>query len=316
MNIKVPSMAPGDGSLPADLRAGRAGYYSTGRNRLLMGQRGTGMSVEPVYAMSGMGEIMRGIYVVPQNPIVMPNSNPVAVRVNTGGSGIGRLRRIAALQGIRGLGDVCDPTDPEYDPTDPSCTGADLSSGFFGSDPNAAPVLAIPQGNAAVPIESTLPSSLPPMIVGQGTDSFGNLSLTTSNGNTLTYPPGSSIVGSGSNLSVVVPSLGIPAGVAQVPAGYSGPAVVQGSGSTPAAPAGYQWAQVTNQAGQTLAQVLAVAQGGASITLPNGNKLIYGSAASAATAGTATALANTIMSPSVLLMLGGVLVVMLMMRGR
>ena len=207
---------------------------------------------------------------VPQNPIVMPNSNPVAVRVNTGGSGIGRLRRIAALQGIRGLGDVCDPTDPEYDPTDPSCTGADLSSGFFGSDPNATP--PIPHGNAAVPMWKPGPR--------------------------VTYRFHRVRVWGGSG-----------------PAGYSGPAVVR-SGSTPQAPAGYQWAQVTNQAGQTLAQVLAVAQGGASITLPNGNKLIYGSAASAATAGTATALANTIMSPSVLLMLGGVLVVMLMMRGR
>ena len=271
MNVEVPSMAPGDGSLPADLRAGRAGYYSTGRNRLLMGQRGTGMSVEPVYAMSGMGEIMRGIYVVPQNPIVMPNSNPVAVRVNTGGSGIGRLRRIAALQGIRGLGDVCDPTDPEYDPTDPSCTGADLSSGFFGSDPNATPP---PVTETPFPIVETLD----PVVTYQ-------------------IPSSAGVVGSG-------------------PIGYTGQTSYPAGQTPPQAPAGYQWAQVTNQAGQTLAQVLAVAQGGASITLPNGNKLIYGSAASAATAGTATALANTIMSPSVLLMLGGVLVVMLMMRGR
>ena len=279
MNIEVPSMAPGDGSLPADLRAGRAGYYSTGRNRLLMGQRGTGMSVEPVYAMSGMGEIMRGMFVVPQNPIVTPNSNPVAVRVDTGGSGIGRLRRVAALQGIRGLGDVCDPADPAYDPADPSCTGGggggggggvDLSAGF-GYDPNTTPP---PVMETPYPIVE----NVSPVVTYQ-------------------IPSSAGVVGSG-------------------PSGYMGQTSYPAGQTPPQAPAGYQWAQVTNQAGQTLAQVLAVAQGGASISLPNGNKLIYGSPASAATAGTAGALANTVVSPSVLLVLGGVLVVMLMMRGR
>lgn len=299
MNIATRSMAPGAASLPAELKAGRAGVPVSGQTRLMLSQHGGMVEAEPLMMrgqLSGLGDILRAHFVVPQNPVVVRNS--------TGTSGVGRLNHVARLQGL-GQDDSGEDAVPfiTADPLIPD-TG----------DDGAGAVFSIPQGNAAVPIDSTLPSQLPAMIVGQGTDSFGNLSLTTSTGNTLSYPPGSSIVGSGSDLSVVVPSLGIPAGVARVPAGYSGPAVVQGGAATPQAPAGYQWAAVTNQAGQTLAKVLAISQGGAAVTLANGNQLLYGSAASAATAGVAGALGSgagiTNLLP--LLLIGGA--VLLVMR--
>jgi hypothetical protein len=73
---------------------------------------------------------------------------------------------------------------------------------------------------------------------------------------------------------VGVPSGGIP--------GYSGPTSVAPNSATPAAPTGYQWAQMVNSSGQTLAKVLAISQGGSAITLPNGEQLLFGSATSAA----------------------------------
>jgi hypothetical protein len=306
MNVATRSMAPGAASLPAELKAGRAGVAVNGRTRLLLSQHGGTVEAEPqpMRSTAGFGDILKARFVVPQNPVVVRNS--------TGASGVGRLAYIARLQGlgvVSGLGqDPCDPTDPAYDPA----TCADVGgTPVVMSDPIP---LTLPVGNAPAPVESTLPSQLSPSIVGQSTDSFGNLSLTTSTGNVLTYPPGSSVTGSGSNLTVAVPSLGIPAGVVQVPQGYSGPAVVQGNAATPQAPAGYQWAQVTNAAGQTLAKVLAVAQGGAAVTLANGTQLVYGSAASAATAGVASALGTSSLSGILPLLLIGGVVLLLMGR--
>lgn len=63
------------------------------------------------------------------------------------------------------------------------------------------------------------------------------------------------------------------------PAGYSGPTQVAPGVTPPAAPAGYQWASLLNSTGQTLAKVLAISQGGSSVTLPNGTSIQYGSAA-------------------------------------
>lgn len=63
------------------------------------------------------------------------------------------------------------------------------------------------------------------------------------------------------------------------PAGYSGPTQVAPGVTPPSAPAGYQWASLLNSTGQTLAKVLAISQGGSSVTLPNGTSIQYGSAA-------------------------------------
>jgi hypothetical protein len=95
------------------------------------------------------------------------------------------------------------------------------------------------------------------------------------------------------------------------PAGYSGPTVVAGNATPPAAPTGYQWASVVNSAGQTLAKVMAVSQGGTSVTLPNGTQLLYGSPA-AAEAGIGTSLSSlgttlTSNMPLVLIVVGALI---------
>jgi hypothetical protein len=103
---------------------------------------------------------------------------------------------------------------------------------------------------------------------------------------------------------VGVPSGGIP--------GYSGPTSVAPNSATPAAPTGYQWAQMVNSSGQTLAKVLAISQGGSAITLPNGEQLLFGSATSAA----AGSLLSTSSLGSLLplLLIGGGLWLILSMR--
>lgn len=101
-----------------------------------------------------------------------------------------------------------------------------------------------------------------------------------------------------------VPSGGIP--------GYNGPNSVSPNSATPPAPAGYQWAQMVNSSGQTLAKVLAISQGGSAITLPNGEQLLFGSATSAA----AGSLLSTSSLGSLLplLLIGGGLWLILSMR--
>jgi hypothetical protein len=284
MNVTVPSFAPGDGSLPADVRAGRAGLAVDGRMRLLMGQRHTGMRVEPMQWQAedgmGMGDILAGNFVVPQNPM--------RIKLSTGTSGVGRLRRLARLQGLG----QCDPTQDDYDP--------DLCAQETG----------IPEGTlTATPAAPTyLPALSTP-------DASGCIQYDTM-GNCVQTAPSPFLV---SPSGPTPASLGVPSTLTQAPAGYTGPTSVAGNAATPAAPSGYQWANVVNQSGNTLAKVLTIAQGGAAITLPNGNQLLYGSPTSALTAGTlgagvgafGTALGQ--MSP--VLLIGGLALVLLVMSG-
>ena len=64
-----------------------------------------------------------------------------------------------------------------------------------------------------------------------------------------------------------------------------------------------------NASGQAIAKILTVAQGGTAITLPNGNQLLYGSAAAsvAGVAGLSSSL-NSLLP--ILLIGGGLLLVM------
>ena len=103
------------------------------------------------------------------------------------------------------------------------------------------------------------------------------------------------------------------------PAGlYSGPTSVAPGAATPAAPSGYQWANLVNSSGQTLAKVLAISQGGSAVTLPNGAQLIYGSATASA-AGSVSGLLNTSVAgiplQTILVVGGGLLLVMMLMEG-
>jgi hypothetical protein len=107
----------------------------------------------------------------------------------------------------------------------------------------------------------------------------------------------------------------IAATYAATPSGYTGPTTVAATAATPAAPNGYQWATLVNASGQNLAKILTIAQGGSSVTLPNGTQLLYGSSASAAgAAGLATSLTSVLSNPTLLLVGGGILVFMLLSK--
>ena len=101
------------------------------------------------------------------------------------------------------------------------------------------------------------------------------------------------------------------------PPGYSGPLVASGStptSSLPTPPSGYAWASLISSTGQTLSKVLAVAQGGTAVTLPNGTQLVYGSpAAAAAGIGSSLSSLGTTLTSSPILLLGIAAVVLLFM---
>jgi len=303
MNIQTRSMTPGAASMTAEQKAQRAGMPVNGYTRLMLGQHagnggdaGLPPGVQHPYVMRPhLGEILAGNFVVPQNP----------VRRNTGTSGIGQLRRMARLQGIGALGQ-----DPTVDPTADGTNALDIFNAGVSVDPSQSsdPFLTVP----------------PPTVTGGdvvgGIDANGN-TIASLGGNTVTFPPGSQLIPITQNGVTVaystgaIPNLGIPANTIQAPVGYSGPTVLQPGQAQPAAPAGYAWATVANSAGNTLAKLLAVSQGGAAITLPNGNQLLYGSAASASTAGVAGAVSGAT-SSSVLLLAGAAVLVLLVMKGK
>lgn len=129
----------------------------------------------------------------------------------------------------------------------------------------------------------------------------------------------------GSNALSALTAAGVPttaataaALVATAPAGSGINPVQPANANVPAAPSGYQWAQLVNSEGNTLAKVLTIAQGGSSVTLPNGTQLLYGSAGSAASAsGVLGALSSvTGLNSSTLLLVGAGVLVFFLMEGR
>jgi len=129
----------------------------------------------------------------------------------------------------------------------------------------------------------------------------------------------------GSNALSALMAVGVPTSaataaalVATAPAGSGINPVQPANANVPAAPSGYQWAQLVNSEGNTLAKVLTIAQGGSSVTLPNGTQLLYGSAGSAASAsGVLGALSSvTGLNSSTLLLVGAGVLVFFLMEGR
>lgn len=94
------------------------------------------------------------------------------------------------------------------------------------------------------------------------------------------------------------------------------PVNVAAGQAPPSVPSGFQWVQAANNAGLTLAKVLAIGQGGTVMQLPNGQQVITGSPGSGALALSNSALTGTIGAylPYLLLAGGLVLVVSLMRR--
>jgi hypothetical protein len=174
--------------------------------------------------------------------------NPV-IRMQASGAGYGMngasriqpyMVRSVGMRGLRGLGDDDTPIDLS------NINGVDLT----------------PTGSIA-----------PGGSISLYTDpSTGQMYSTDANGNVTAI--GTPTTAPFSSVSIPVSYTGTP------PAGYTGPTQVAPNVTPPAAPAGYQWASLLNSTGQTLAKVLAISQGGSSVTLPNGTQLVYGSAAS------------------------------------
>lgn len=92
----------------------------------------------------------------------------------------------------------------------------------------------------------------------------------------------------------------------QAPAGYTGPTVVKGTAATPAAPNGYQWAQLINSSGNQLAKILTISQGGSAVTLANGNQLLYGAGSGASASTLLNSLSSTTGLSTSMLLIGGI----------
>jgi hypothetical protein len=121
-------------------------------------------------------------------------------------------------------------------------------------------------------------STLNPIIPVVSVDT-GTIDPTT--GDTVVNPGGTVVLNSSSGDIDPVLATEIQGYTVSVPASYTGQvAYPAGTTNLPAAPAGYQWATLANSAGNTLAKVLAISQGGTAITLPNGNQILTGSAGS------------------------------------
>lgn len=133
-------------------------------------------------------------------------------------------------------------------------------------------------------------------------------------GNVVTVPDPTASLPTSEDISSMVDQLStinIP-----LPGGYTGPTTVPMGTTPPTAPAGYQWAQVLNAANQSIGQVLAIAQGGSTTTLPNGLRIVQGSpqgAIASAGAGAAGMIAQAQpFSVGSMVMIGGLAVVLIL----
>lgn len=166
-----------------------------------------------------------------------------------------------------------------------------------------------------VNLNQLVPEAISPVL-----DSSGNVDIPLPSAGTATYTGTNTV-----NLTGVFTGMGVDptvastvSGYVSAPSGYTGPTVAGPSATTPAAPNGYQWAQLVNSEGNTLAKVLTIAQGGSSVTLPNGTQLLYGSAGSAASASGVLGALSTVtgLNSSTLLLVGAGVLVFFLMEGR
>lgn len=161
-------------------------------------------------------------------------------------------------------------------------------------------------------------NQLVPEVISPLTDSSGNVDIPLPAAGTATYTGTNTV-----NLTGVFTGMGVDptvastvSGYVSAPSGYTGPTVAGPSATTPAAPTGYQWAQLINSEGNTLAKVLTIAQGGSSVTLPNGTQLLYG--ASSGTASTALSALSSVtgLSSTTIMLIGAGVLVFFLMEGR
>jgi hypothetical protein len=213
------------------------------------------------------------------------------------GYAYGYRARRDALSGLRGLAQCIDPVD-----------GSDIPCGDGGGTGTCVGVC--PQGQTWDTGSCSCIGNGVPVGGGSGGGFTGGCPGTCTGANMFMDQSTCTCVSGGALPPTVTPSQ-IPGYGG--PTGYSGPSVLPPGAVPPAAPPGYQWASLINASGQNLARVLAISQGGSAITLPNGQQLLFGSAASAA-AGSLLG-TNTLggMMP-ILLIAGGFLLLMTMRK--
>lgn len=202
--------------------------------------------------------------------------------------------------GLRGLGQDCG-TDEVGDPI-PCDTGSGSGDGSGSGSSSGLPPLTT---CASVCAPGQVQDPVSCACVGTPTYS-GGCQGACANGSFMDQST-CTCVGAPSLQSLGVSASAIP--------GYSstangGQTIYPPSATTPTAPAGMQWATMINASGQAIAKILTVSQGGTAITLPNGNQLLYGSAAAsvAGVAGLTSSSLNSLLP--ILLIGGGLLLVM------
>lgn len=213
-------------------------------------------------------------------------------RFAKGMQGLTRPPALSGWGGLRGLGQDCG-TDEVGDPI-PCDTGS--GSGDSGLPPLTPCASVCAPGQVQDPVSCSC--------VGSPTYS-GGCQGACANGSFMDQST-CTCVGAPSLQSLGVSSSTIPG---YSPTANGGQTIYPPSVTPPTAPSGMQWATMINSSGQAIAKILTVSQGGTAITLPNGNQLLYGSAAAsvAGAAGLGSSL-NSLLP--ILLIGGGLLLVM------
>ena len=203
--------------------------------------------------------------------------------------------RLRGLMGVRGLGQTCAGYDE-----DGNCNAWDSTT-----------------EGPTEPITTTTPITTTP--------DCSSFALTAAQASACGLSPVTDPNNVGSNTLSALTAAGVPATaatavalVATAPAGSGINPVQPANANVPAAPSGYQWAQLVNSEGNTLAKVLTIAQGGSSVTLPNGTQLLYGSSTAAANATGVLGALSTVtgLNSSTLLLVGAGVLVFFLMEGR
>jgi hypothetical protein len=207
-------------------------------------------------------------------------SLPASLRTRPG-MNFAQRRLGMGISGLFGLGQTCEAYD-----SDGNCLAYDDGSTGTQSIPTQGPGLITP---VATPDSTTAATDYT-------CSSVPLSSMTAAQMSNCGY-----VVSTGGYS--VPSSLGIPASAGATLA-------LSPTAATPAAPSGMQWATLISASGTALAKVLTVAQGGSSVTLPNGSVLDY--SAGAVASGALASVSSLLSNPTTLLLIGGVLLFIMM----
>lgn len=205
-------------------------------------------------------------------------------------------------RGMSGLGQTCDPS-VAYSAMQAGCNCVDNGDGTFTCFPTGGDSTGgmTCQPDDSAPLGSYLTYCSTGLPINAATLAQGGTSLSQASGIT----------------NVNIGGATVPA---QHPPAYTGAVTCAAGQNCGTAPSGYQWVPVINQAGQTLAQVLSVAQGGGyTVNTKTGQTTVTGTPGMPTTGAQApTFSAGLFTNPtSMVLILGaGLLLVMMMQSGK